>query len=227
MAIEWHLQSNSALAAAALATAVAEALRQTLAHQPQAVLAVSGGRSPIAFFQALSQQQLDWPRIKVTLVDERIVSPDHADNNGTLVRQYLLQNQAALAQWQPLVRAEATPAHVVDEALQHYCQPDVVVLGMGTDGHTASLFPHAPQLEAGLSRKTVAPLLHVTPVGAPYERISMTFRAIEAASYVFLAIAGAEKKAVLMQALAAPDVKLPVSYVLHSDHILTHVYFND
>jgi len=88
---------SPAASAQVLADAVAQNLRDTLATQPYATLAVSGGKSPIAFFQALSQQDLDWARVNITLVDERIVPTHHADSNTGLVRQHLLQNRAAAA----------------------------------------------------------------------------------------------------------------------------------
>ena len=114
----------------------------------------------------------------------------------------------------------------VNYALQNYRQPDVLVLGMGGDGHTASLFPEAPQLDLALDTNYTPPLLHITPITAPHERISMTLAVIEQTSRVFLAIAGAEKKAVLEQALAGMSKTHPISYVLHSEKMVTHVYFN-
>ena len=232
MSIEWHIQPDVTASAQALADAVAEALQQTLAQKNQAVLAVSGGRSPIAFFQALSSKALDWHKISVTLLDERIVPIQHQDSNSELVQHYLLQNQAADATWLPLIDAQADAVELMDVqkavnyALQNYRQPDVLVLGMGGDGHTASLFPEAPQLDLALDTNYTPPLLHITPITAPHERISMTLAVIEQTSRVFLAIAGAEKKAVLEQALAGMSKTHPISYVLHSEKMVTHVYFN-
>lgn len=84
-----------------LAQAVAQNLRDALAKQDRATLAVSGGKSPIAFFQALNQIELDWARVNITLVDERLVPTQHTDSNTGLVRQYLLQNKAQAAKWLP------------------------------------------------------------------------------------------------------------------------------
>ena len=145
-------KKNATTAAQALADAVATALQTALNEKGHAVLAVSGGRSPIAFFEALSQKDLNWQNIGITLVDERIVPTTHADSNTGLVREYLLKNNAAVATWIPVVEdgkseTELQPEVVVAYALKHYKQPDVLVLGMGSDGHTASLFPQAPQLQ--------------------------------------------------------------------------------
>lgn len=163
MTYQWQTYPDAASAAQALAQAVANALQQTLAQQEQAVLAVSGGRSPIAFFEALSKIDLDWAKVGITLVDERIVPVQHADSNTGLVREYLLQNQAAAATWIPMIAPEADEAALADSqqavafALQHYRQPDVLVLGMGNDGHTASLFPKPLNLPMAWQQITHSP----------------------------------------------------------------------
>ena len=224
---------SPAASAQILADAVAQNLRDTLATQPRATLAVSGGKSPIAFFQALSQQDLDWARVNITLVDERIVPTHHADSNTGLVRQHLLQHRAAAAQWLPMIDDAAsegslkTPADAVAFALRHYVQPDVLVLGMGGDGHTASIFPQAPQFADTVRPDYPQPLLHTSPITAPHERISMTLAAIVATPHVYLAIAGADKRRVYEAAAQAQTAQYPISYVLHSQKVNAHVIYND
>ena len=233
MTAQFTQTQSPAQSAQALAQAVAQNLRDTLATQPRATLAVSGGKSPIAFFQALSQQDLDWARVNITLVDERIVPTHHADSNTALVRQHLLQHHAAAAQWLPMIDDAASegslkkPAAAVEFALRHYVQPDVLVLGMGSDGHTASIFPQAPQFTDAVRADYPQPLLHTTPITAPYERISMTLAAIEATPYVYLAIAGADKRRVYEAAAQAQTAQYPISYVLHSQKVNAHVFYND
>ncbi len=233
MSITFTQTANAAASAQALADAVAQNLRDTLATQPRATLAVSGGKSPIAFFQALSQQDLDWARVNITLVDERIVPTCHADSNTGLVRQHLLQNRATAAQWLPLISDDAdegslkNSAAAVEFALQHYTQPDVLVLGMGGDGHTASIFPQAPQFADAVRPDYPQPLLHTSPITAPYERISMTLAAIEATPHVYLAISGADKRRVYDAATQAQSAQYPISYVLHSQKVNAHVFYND
>ena len=99
----WHENDNAAAAAQSLADAVAAALKSTLDEKGRAVLAVSGGRSPIAFFEALSHKDLAWSNVGITLVDERIVPTVHPDSNTALVREYLLKNKASAARWIPMV----------------------------------------------------------------------------------------------------------------------------
>lgn len=233
MTAQFTQTESPAQSAQVLADAVAQNLRDTLATQPRATLAVSGGKSPIAFFQALSQQDLDWARVNITLVDERIVPTAHVDSNTGLVRQHLLQNRAAAAQWLPLIDDAASegslknPAAAVEFALRHYVQPDVLVLGMGGDGHTASIFPQAPQFADAVRADYPQPLPHTTPITAPYERISMTLAAIVATPHVYLAIAGADKRRVYEAAAQAQRAQYPISYVLHSQKVNAHVFYND
>lgn len=231
--VQFIQTQNAPQSAEQLAQAVAQSLRDTLAKQDRATLAVSGGKSPIAFFQALNQLDLDWTRVNITLVDERLVPTNHADSNTGLVRQYLLQNQAEKATWLPVVSDDATgeslkdTASAVAFALQHYVQPDVLVLGMGGDGHTASIFPQAPQFADAVRADYPQPLLHTTPVTAPHERVSMTLDAIERTAHVYLAIAGAEKLAVYRQAEQGITQQFPISYVLHSQKVNANVFYND
>jgi 6-phosphogluconolactonase len=127
------------------------------------VLAVSGGKSPVPFFHALRSQPLDWSRVMITLVDERFVPADHPDSNAALVREHLLQDAAAAARFLPLVgdaRDDVAELAAANAAYQH---PTVAVLGMGEDGHTASLFPGATALADGLDMAAACPCL-------PYSR---------------------------------------------------------
>lgn len=225
--------ADAADSAARLADAVANNLRETLTKQDRAVLAVSGGKSPIAFFQALNQADLDWSRVDVTLVDERIVPTAHADSNTALVHQNLLQNRAAAANWLPLIDNAVdegslkNTTQAVEFALTHFRQPDILILGMGGDGHTASIFPQAPQFDDAVRADYPQPLLHTSPITAPHERISMTLAAIERTPHIYLAIAGAEKRQVFDQAAQNKSQTFPISHVLHSKKAQTHVFYHN
>ena len=228
--LTWHTFPSPSTQAAALAEAVANCLRDCLHTQGHAVLAVSGGRSPIALFAALSQAKLDWPNVTITLVDERLVPPRHADSNAVLVRRHLLQHTAAAARFLPLVGEQtdvSDPAAALAEAETAFPTPDIAVLGMGADGHTASLFPQAPQLTAAVSPECRSKLVHTSPVTAAHERIGMSLNALAAVPQLFLSIQGADKRSVLEQAAAMPLSERPISLLLHLANVHCQVYYAD
>ena len=176
-------------------------------------------------FQALAQTALDWPRVTITLVDERVVPPEHADSNAGLVRQYLLQGPAAAAAFLPLVNTAANPEQELATAQTLWQTPDVVVLGMGDDGHTASLFPAADNLAAGLDPANPQALIGIVPPAAPHRRISMTLAELQRSGKLYLAIAGAGKRAVLDTAAQAVNATYPISYLLQPSEKPLHVYW--
>ena len=228
--LTWHTFPTPAAQAAALAEAVANCLRDCLHTQGHAVLAVSGGRSPVAFFEVLAQQKLNWPNVTITLVDERLVPPQHADSNAALVLRHLLQHTATAARFLPLVDEQtdvSDPAAALAEAEAAFPSPDIAVLGMGADGHTASLFPQAPQLAAAVSPECRSKLVHTSPITAAHERIGMSLNALAAVPQLFLSIQGADKRSVLEQAAAMPLSERPISLLLHRVNVHCQVYYAD
>lgn len=195
--------------------AISHALDLLIDEQGSAVLAVSGGKSPVPMFERLCFRPVRWQAVTVTLVDERAVPPGHEDSNGDLVRRHLLREAAAAASFLPLVadaQEAAEPAGAVARLNAGYRQPDVVVLGMGEDGHTASLFPDAPELAQALDADMPGYLM-TRPTLAPHPRITLNLAALLAARRAFLAIAGTAKLAVFERAIAAPSAALPVGLV--------------
>lgn len=217
----WHEAPDAASAAQALAAAVAAQLREAVVQRGHALLAVSGGRSPVAFFEALRGQALPWDQVTVLLADERCVPPESPDSNAALVRRHLLKGPAAAAHFLPFFDAlpasspEPAGLAVLAEArLAKLPWPlDVLVLGMGEDGHTASLFPGAPGLAQALSGP--ARVACVQPASAPHARLTLTLPVLRQALNVHLALSGPAKRAVLERACAQPDTALPLSLVLH------------
>ncbi|WP_425432872.1 6-phosphogluconolactonase [Halomonas denitrificans] len=196
-----------------LAEAVAEALRADLAEAELALLVVSGGSTPVPFFEALASMALPWSRIEVTLADERWVEASADDSNARLVRDHLLQGPAAEARFVPLTSAAATPeegAAEVGERIAALAWPaSAVILGMGDDGHTASLFPDSRELELALS--TAAPVVAVRTPSQPQPRITLSADRLHQARRHFLHIAGEGKRSVLAHALGGDDTRtLPI-----------------
>ena len=192
----------------ALANDVAAELRRAIAAKGRATLAVSGGSTPKLFFEKLSHADLPWQRVMVTLVDERQVPETSERSNARLVRQHLLQNKAAAAQFVPLFEnVEAAKA----------LRFDVAVLGMGSDGHTASFFPEADRLKEAIDSGTSQRLIAITAPGAGEPRLTFTLPVLEASGRLALHIEGDDKKHVLDKALAdGPNEDMPVRAVLRS-----------
>jgi 6-phosphogluconolactonase len=219
---------------AALAEHIATALRAAIAARGLASLAVSGGKSPIPLFEALREQDLDWSKVTVVLVDERVVPRDHADSNTALVARHLLQGRAAAARFLPFFRelaptfnAEVLDALVRDAEDRIATLPwplDVAVLGMGEDAHTASLFPGAPGYARAIA--TDQRLAWVVPDTAPHARLSLTLSALLAARELVLSIAGESKLAVYRRAAQKADEALPISLVINQTQAPLSVWMN-
>ncbi|MDP1781436.1 6-phosphogluconolactonase [Hydrogenophaga sp.] len=218
-----HICNSAAELAWQLADTIVQNLHDAINLRGHAVLAVSGGKSPIALFEALRVLPLEWQRVTVLLVDERCVPHDHAESNTALVRRHLLQDAAAAATFVPFFDTlpdtldEPALIRLVDAANRRLAtQPwpmDMAVLGMGDDGHTASLFPGAPGLNQALYSS--GPVAWVRPATAPHARLTLTLPALLATRELALAISGASKLAVFQQARLGADESLPVSLILN------------
>ena len=196
-----------------LARDVADELIRAIAAKGKATLAVSGGATPKLFFDKLSRAELAWARVTVAFVDERQVPESSERSNARLVRQHLLRNKAAAAKFVPLFdNAEAGKTSAFD----------VAILGMGSDGHTASFFPGADRLAEALDSDTPQRLIEINAPGAGEPRLTFTLPVLEAAGRLALHIEGAEKKTVLNRALGdGPQEDMPVRAVLRSQTPVT------
>ncbi|MGG5873683.1 6-phosphogluconolactonase [Pseudomonas peli] len=215
-----HSHANAQALAEAQAVVVAEALRVAIESRGQATLVVSGGRSPIAFFDALAQQPLHWHKVTISLADERWVPINHASSNEGLVRRHLLRGPAAEVRFLGLYRVASSlqqAAELADASLVDLPPIDVLVLGMGDDGHTASLFPNSPNLDLALQVDCPNRVLPMQAPSEPAQRLTLTLPLLTAASLTLLAIQGPDKLATLRAALAGSDVvSMPIRALLHS-----------
>ncbi|CAN7260749.1 6-phosphogluconolactonase [Trinickia sp. LjRoot230] len=205
--IELHAFDDPRAQAGALAKAVSDALNASLAASGTAwrtTLAVSGGTSPRPFLQALAKEPVDWRRVDVTLVDDRWVPETDAASNAQLVREALLQDVAQAARFLPLVDVgmalEANVAALNADVEREL--PRVAVLGMGEDGHTASLFADAPEW-AGITAPGAPRFVAVHPGAAPHARVSFSLAALTQIERLYLLIAGPRKLDVLKAAASA------------------------
>jgi 6-phosphogluconolactonase len=214
----------------ALVADVVTALGADIERQGSAILVVSGGRTPVGFMQRLSRQSLAWQQVTVTLADERWVGADEADSNEKLVRDHLLVNAASVAGFVGLKNAAATAAEgevVANDSLGKLGKFSVVILGMGEDGHTASLFPGAANLARGLDMTSGRACVAMTPLHAPRERMSLTLPRLLASSKIFLHLCGEGKRQVMVEALAGDDVlALPVRAMLMQQQTPVTVYIS-
>jgi len=222
---EYRFDTRDA-ASAAVAARMAGLIRDRLIRDGEASFVVGGGSTPGACFEYLSDYELNWDKIQVALSDERWVPNDHKDSNERLVRNTMLKGAAASGS----VLSIYDPDQSVDErcdALQMQ-KPEngfaCSMVGMGTDGHFASLFPDADCLEAGLQLDNERFYIPVRTAASPHPRISMTLAALLASAEILLFIFGEEKLAVYENAHTV-DKTYPITALLEQRNTPVRLYW--
>jgi 6-phosphogluconolactonase len=216
-----------------LATDIVRRLSEAVAARGAASLVAPGGSTPGRLFDALARMDAPWDKVQVTGTDERWLACGHPDTHETLVRTRLLTGRAAGAHYIPLKTGSPTPAGaepLVESALSRMPRPfDVTLVGMGDDGHIASLFPHADGLAAALD--PFSPLLvasfHVpTAAGSP-DRLSLSLSALLESRFLGVLIAGDSKLATLKRAEAGEDaLEMPIRALWRQDRTPVTVFWS-
>jgi len=199
-----------------VANRIAGDLKNHLLRNGRAAIAVAGGTSPGPIFDDLCAAELDWQNVCVMASDERWVPEDSDRSNAKLIRNRLLTNRAAAAQFLPFYMADAEPDAAIEplsDKIREQCSLAVALLGMGADMHTASLFPGVAGLSDALSPE--APEVAVMrPDSQPEARITLTAHVLDSAMAKHLVIFGDEKRAALDRALTLPPEEAPIQTVL-------------
>ncbi len=210
-----------------LAKDVAQWLSDAISQRDEATLVVSGGSTPAPFFKALSVIELDWSKVKVTLADERWVAPTDPLSNETFVRERLLINAAAAAHFVSIYNDAKTPDDgwsACEESIAELTQPfDVVILGMGGDGHTASLFPNTKGLQEACDLSTEHKCWPMYPDHLDEARMTLTLAALINCRQLVLHMTGDSKADVFNQAIEGVDY--PIASVVNAAKARLQVYW--
>lgn len=225
MALIENRYANTDALNKAFARKIITLLSSGIRENGTASLIVSGGRTPVALFKALSHASIDWSKVNITLADERWVDGDDDASNAKLVRANLLVNNAANANFIDLKTEHQNAEDAVQactEMLEVMQRPfDVLILGMGEDGHTASLFPCSEQIHQGLDLDSANTFIAVQPKTAPNQRMSLTLPALLDSKNVFLHLTGEAKKNVIKEALSGSDeAAMPIRAVINNTDVV-------
>ena len=222
-----------------LANDVSDRINKSIGRNGRAVVALSGGSTPKPFFAALAKKDIDWSRVIITLVDERWVDETHELSNAAFMRRHLLNALNPRVRFVPLYFSLGKVEESYDMVLKNYCEAtesttqaprnfDVVVLGMGKDGHTASFFPDADNINELVDIKNNRPLHACHSPTTQVQRITWSIKMLLNSSFLVLHYTGQEKKQVFDRAkTAGSHTELPIRSVIFQDHVPLNVYYAD
>lgn len=226
--MNFHEYDSRSEAAIAAGKRIINALHRRLETDDNAALVVSGGTTPAPVFSYMAHKELDWHRVDVLLSDERWVPADHPDSNEKMLRNALDRSRASFARIAPIYDSQKSPEERCSELDDEFGNLPLpftsVLLGMGDDGHFASLFPNASNSESGLDLQSSISFLPVDTASSPHRRISMTLSALLHSDEILLLISGVEKREVLEQA-ADPGSELPIAHLLRQMRVPVDVFW--
>lgn len=215
-------------AAVAAGKRIVNALHRRLETHDSATLVVSGGTTPAPVYDYMAHKELDWHRIHVLLSDERWVPADHADSNEKMLRDALEKSRASYAQITSYFDADSSPEDRCAELEKELGELPLpftsVLLGMGDDGHFASLFPDDVNLQTAIDLQSSRGFVPVDTGSSPHRRVSMTLAALLRCDEILLLVSGAGKRAILEQA-ADPGSELPIAHLLRQLRVPVDVFW--
>ncbi len=235
----WHQGADPTSLAENLAGEVVMRLNAAIAEKGSAVLALSGGSTPKPLFEALVDHDLDWSKVVITLVDERWVDESHDLSNAAFMNEYLLKDLPDSVRFAPLYHIAESVGASLDFVLSDYCQLtgsstkqprafDVVILGMGGDGHTASFFPDAENIADLLNVDAAEPLKTCHSPSTQVARVTWSLPMLLNTGFLALHFTGVAKQAVFERAASGGDVtELPIRSAMFQDRIALDVYYAD
>ncbi|MFP6788465.1 MAG: 6-phosphogluconolactonase [Thalassolituus sp.] len=215
-----------------LADDLAERMAEAIEVRGRVCIAVSGGSTPIRFFEELSTRDIPWQKVLITLVDERWVDEDNAASNARLVREHLLKNKAASAYFLPLKNRAKDPVsgfmECENKLHELMVRLDFAVLGMGNDGHTASWFPDSDALSKCLNEGGAAWCCPVIDEPIELPRMTLTWGLLSNCRHLYLHFEGADKNAVYEQATEKTErqniAAMPVRTLLYQSQVPLSIY---
>ena len=226
--IHFHEYQDDNELALKLAQTIASDLTKAIKEKGVATLLVSGGITPLKLFSALSAMKIDWEHIRIGLCDERWVSPNHNESNEKLVRETLLINYASKATFIGMYiddsKAFDSEVQCTQNIKSSLAPFDVIVLGMGNDAHTASLFPNNPKLKEAYTTDKLC--VAIEPSDAPHIRMSLTLKAMLSSNRVYLHFQGNSKLDIYEKAMSGDDIfTMPIRSILKQHTKEIEVYY--
>lgn len=237
--VTWHQGAEPKSLAQNLAGELVVQISSAIADRGLAVVALSGGSTPKPLFKALAEYDVDWSRVVITLVDERWVPETHELSNAAFMKQHLLDSLPHDTRFVPLYHEAESVEQSIIPALGGYChathsssaQPrafDIVILGMGGDGHTASFFPDASNVAQLVDPDSPQALLTCVSPSTQVERITWSVPALLTTRFLALHFTGEQKKAVFDQACENDDATvLPIRSAIFQNKVALNVYYSD
>lgn len=221
---------NASILEEALAQEIATEIQKQLDGNNEAKLLLSGGSTPVNLYAKLSHFDLDWSKVTVGLVDERYVSSDDKDSNERLIKSSLIQNKASEANFVGMVfdtdNSDENLKQAIDQNKPFSDESTCVLLGMGTDAHTASLFPGDANSLIGLQEKGQAPLVCTISPNEPKQRISFTLESLLNTKRLFLYFTGSEKMNLFAEAKSTLDpIQFPISSFIHQEQTKLELFW--